>query len=252
MISCDNGGIIYMIISHRYKFIFLKTRKTASTSVEIALSKFCGKDDIVTRMPEKDEQHRLKLGYMGARNYQKLFYEFNAKDWARLFLRRKKPIKFREHIEAKALKEIIGENVWNNYFKFSIERNPWDKAISQYYYKKSKTGQNFTFKEFLLQQPEKAFSITNYDIYSINGKIITDYMIRYEKLEEQLSEVGRLIGLPEPLSIKGITAKGNIRKDRRPYTDFIGEEEREIIDNICRREIEEFGYDFYCEQSKTK
>ncbi|MEL6382956.1 MAG: chondroitin 4-O-sulfotransferase, partial [Cyanobacteria bacterium J06626_18] len=31
-----------MIISHEYKFIFLKTRKTAGTSIEIALSKFCG------------------------------------------------------------------------------------------------------------------------------------------------------------------------------------------------------------------
>jgi hypothetical protein len=36
-----------MIISHEHKFIFVKTRKTAGTSIEIALSKFCGPDDVI-------------------------------------------------------------------------------------------------------------------------------------------------------------------------------------------------------------
>jgi hypothetical protein len=35
-----------MILSHRYRFIFLKTGKTAGTSVEIALSEYCGAEDI--------------------------------------------------------------------------------------------------------------------------------------------------------------------------------------------------------------
>jgi hypothetical protein len=37
-----------MIISHEHKFILLKTRKTAGTSIEIALSRFCGDDDVIT------------------------------------------------------------------------------------------------------------------------------------------------------------------------------------------------------------
>ena len=37
-----------MIISHKYRFIFVKTRKTAGTSVEAYLSQHCGDSDVLT------------------------------------------------------------------------------------------------------------------------------------------------------------------------------------------------------------
>ena len=35
-------GTSRMIISHEHKFIFLKTKKTAGTAIEAALSELCG------------------------------------------------------------------------------------------------------------------------------------------------------------------------------------------------------------------
>ena len=56
------------IINHKYKFIFIKTRKTAGTSLEIALSKFCDSGDIITIIKPEDEKIRKKLGYQGPSN----------------------------------------------------------------------------------------------------------------------------------------------------------------------------------------
>ena len=57
-----------MIVSHRHKFVFMKTRKTAGTSIEIALSEHCGPSDIVSPNDPADEELRSKLGFTGPQN----------------------------------------------------------------------------------------------------------------------------------------------------------------------------------------
>ena len=57
-----------MIISHQWKFVFIKGVKVAGTSLEMALSSICGPDDIITPITPVDEIARLKLG-RGAQNY---------------------------------------------------------------------------------------------------------------------------------------------------------------------------------------
>jgi len=69
-----------MIISHEHKFIFLKTRKTAGTSIELALSHLCGPDDIVTPMSPNDDYYdshtREVVGDWYAREIKLLGYSF--------------------------------------------------------------------------------------------------------------------------------------------------------------------------------
>jgi hypothetical protein len=40
-----------MILSHEHKFIFLRTKKTAGTSIELALFELCGPNDVITPSP---------------------------------------------------------------------------------------------------------------------------------------------------------------------------------------------------------
>ena len=121
-----------MIVSHRHKFIFIKSRKTAGTSVEIALSRFCGDEDIVTPIRPETTEELEKMGFKGAQNYRLSPLQFTVHDW-RERLRGKRPA-FRDHLPAASIKKVLGDKVWNSYFKFSIERNPYDKAVSRYYW----------------------------------------------------------------------------------------------------------------------
>ena len=50
-----------MIISHEHRFIFLKTKKTAGTAIEAALSQLCGPECVVTPYREESEQDRKGL-----------------------------------------------------------------------------------------------------------------------------------------------------------------------------------------------
>ena len=49
-----------MIISHNNKFIFIKTFKVSGTSMEIALSNYLGKQDIITPINLEEEILRYK------------------------------------------------------------------------------------------------------------------------------------------------------------------------------------------------
>lgn len=51
-----------MIISHEHRFIFLRTAKTASTSIETALSRICGDRDILTPDSPEDDRRKLEMG----------------------------------------------------------------------------------------------------------------------------------------------------------------------------------------------
>ena len=55
------------IISYKNKFIFIKGRKIAGTSMELALLKFCGRNDVVGKMA--DEHYNEWIGLKSAKKY---------------------------------------------------------------------------------------------------------------------------------------------------------------------------------------
>ena len=63
-----------MIISHKHKFIFIKTFKVSGTSMEIALSRYTGKKDILTPLNLEDE---IKKDIKKRELYHKIIQKIN-------------------------------------------------------------------------------------------------------------------------------------------------------------------------------
>jgi len=236
-----------MIISHKYKFIFLKTRKTAGTSIEIALSRFCGEEDVLTPISRPDERFRAELGYRGPQNFRVLESK-NARKDGRPIVSRKK-IGYYNHIPAKRIRSILGTETWDEYFKFCFERNPWDRVISMYSWRTRKLQPPCpSLLEFLRSENEKALSenitnkLSNFDVYSIGGEIAVDHVGLYENLHSELERIAMLLNLPEEIQLP--RAKGQAREDRRHYREIMGHEERSIVAQVCAKEIAHFGYTF--------
>lgn len=122
-----------MIISHKHKFIFVKTKKTAGTTIEIALSKICGEEDIITPINPEDEILRKSFGGKTAQNYQIPFIKYTFKDWLRFLVKRKKKYYF-NHMTALEIKQYLPKNIWDEYFIFCFERHPFTKVYSHYYW----------------------------------------------------------------------------------------------------------------------
>ncbi len=227
-----------MIVSHRHRFIFVRTRKTAGTSVEIGLSKFCGPDDIITR--DTDDALRRELGYPGPQNdggIPRSAYTFS--EWRR-FLTRGERARFKNHTPAARIRALVGEEIWCSYYKFAIERDPWDKAISLYYWRTRDQQPRPPLLTFL--QKVGARSLSNAHIYMIGGELAVDRVIAYENLATQLEEIRQHLALPEPVTLP--RAKSTHRTEKLHYSELIGEAERAVIDATCRREIELLGYQF--------
>ncbi len=230
-----------MIISHRHKFIFLKTVKTGGTSVEISLSRYCGPDDVITPISPPDEAIRADMG-LGPQNHLLDRSKYGPRDWFRLLVQGRPALRYWNHITAADIRARVGEDIWNSYFKFTIERNAWDKTVSDYYWRKANGGPQ-TVEAYFRRYRQK-FRHYNFPRYSIQGRPAVDYVVRYEQLVPDLKAALSQVGIDFDGWLP--SAKGASRPDRRPYTDLLDASQQRLIAKRFAREIA--CYNACCEQ----
>lgn len=201
-----------MIISHKHKFIFIKTYKTAGTSLESYLSEFCGETDVLTPIYPQVPGHLAR----------------NVGD-------------FYNHMPAIEVRQKVGTEVWGSYYKFCVERNPWDKVLSFYWMEKSRNDGDLSLDEFL----QRDHVGVNWHLYAGDeGKSpIVDRVLKYETLGKELGEVFNNLGVPWAGGLEP-KAKSEYRHDRRPYREVLTNEQAQLIARKFSKEIDWHGYEY--------
>jgi hypothetical protein len=229
-----------MILSHKYKFIFIKTAKTAGTSIEVFLSQICGPRDIVTPIVPRVEGHQPR-NYEGLISPVPEILERPGKFFSALRHTMSNRTKFYNHMPAREVKQRVPAEVWNGYFKFCVERNPWDKLLSHYNMHAAREGGGLSLDEYLARG---RFPINDFRyIDRSRSKVIVDRILRYENLLEELSEIFAQLNIPFDGTL-GVAAKSEYRADRRPYQEVFTDQQRRIVEKAFAKEIELHGYRF--------
>lgn len=224
-----------MIVSHEYRFIFLKTRKTAGTSVEVLLSRIAGDDAIVTPIGPREMGHDPRnheaLESLAGRSHsfsQRLLREAKVNpDYCRY-------IPYFNHMPAWLVRSKLGHDIWNSYFKFCFERNPWDKVASIYGWRTRNLENPPPFNDWLFSDRKVS---SDWPIYSIDAECAVDAVGRYEALNEDLDVFLERVGIAsDGLDLPG--AKSGFRREVRYPPACV-----EHVRRMFHREIQMFGYE---------
>lgn len=241
-----------MIVNHRHRFIFFKTRKTAGTSVELALSRFCEPGDLVTPLDEAiagEETLRREQGGFGPSVPKKALWQHRSvREWRRLIRKQRRTDVLAPHSSALQAREYLGAEVWSDYFKFAIERNPWHRFVSYYWWRKHRrawSGRDASadiHETLALLARRKPHLLTNWPIYGIGERVAVDRVIFFETLQADLDGLTASGRLPDRIDLHTTRAKAGLRPAGSSPADLLSSADCTLIANYCRREIAAFGY----------
>lgn len=247
------------IISHKNKFIFLKTRKTAGGAIESSLSRYCGEEDIlmlsgdVSRFGRSREQNNGG-GLPTARGAVSSLY----------WLRHGRPVRaFRHlansgknlmstHASMEEMRDVVSTDVWGSYYKFCFERNPFDRLVSFYFWRTAQKSIDISFKKFAMSVFEGPVSLSikynsdgfsNLPFYysSSSGGVAVDFVGRWENLAGDLERVCERVGVDWDGWIP--RTKSNIRPRIYHWAEYYDHELEEAAERFFVEELRLFGYE---------
>jgi len=144
---------------------------------------------------------------------------------------------------------IVNASQMNDYFVFTIVRNPWDRMVSYYHWAQTQTfdhpvvaaARDHDFAGFLMHPAVwKPIQSAPYHSY-VQGPSGQDYCNLYLRLENIAAEVTQLEAhLGCQLDLGHVNASSRDADYRAYYTDAL----RDHVAHICARDVEMFGYTY--------
>ncbi|MBF0100920.1 MAG: sulfotransferase family 2 domain-containing protein [Desulfobacterales bacterium] len=213
-----------MLISYSHCFIFFHVPKSAGLSIKEALK------------PYSNEPQRFKIDRPPQTKGNKPNPMYDI--WKASLL----------HVKATDVREELSINEFNNFYKFAFVRNPWDWQVSMYHFLKQMQYKPLdgidSFEHYLnwVAQtkhpfPKGATKLQKDILTDENGKLLVDFVGRYETLEKDFTHVCHFLNINAMLPNLNATVHQDYRSYYNNYT-------RSLVESFCKLDIELFGYSF--------
>lgn len=152
------------------------------------------------------------------------------------------------HSTALEFKKEILPNVWDNMYKFSFVRNPWDRAVSLYKYRmlRGKIDQKTSFKQWaeemfsdpsLISKRKRVNVPQTHWLVDEEGEIIVDFIGRFENFDADFNRLCKIINVKATLPHLNKT-------QHKHYSYYYDDKTRNIIENYFKEDIDTFNYKF--------
>ena len=213
-----------LIISKHHKYIFFHIPKNAGVSVSRALS---------------SQEKSLQVKRISSFFFRKVF---NTRDNFYISIKEKKFFFFKSHIPCYEFFKFFTEKKFDNFLKFALITNPWDRMVSRYFYSKKINSKfkNYTFKEFLNYDLEKNMHVINQFKFCTDttGKFCLDKIIKFENLNNDFNDITKKF-----FNKKDMLIHLN-RSSHQNYREYYDKDTKDKIYKFCKDDIEFFDYEF--------
>ena len=220
------------MISHENKCIYIHIPKTAGTSVE----KHLGAHQSVGLRLKQD--HRTVSNIMGGIspfssgkvNLRSILVYFNQRYKGAL-----QGVNF------------VSKRQFDSYFKFCFVRNPWDRTYSWYrnvlrdplHQKELGISEDITFSDFVTYHANQWALRPQIDwIVNAEGKVIVDYVGKFENLEYDFKVICEHLGLEDS------TLPMTLDSGKVTYIDAYDNSLKKLVAERYHKEIKLFNYRF--------
>jgi len=160
----------------------------------------------------------------------------------------------------------LSRDEFESYFKFSFVRNPWDRLVSEFRYRRY--DEKYTFAKFVQKRLPKKDSFSDayrhilpqYDfLHDEAGTQLVDFIGRFENLQNDFDYVCSQLGVADTMlrhvnsekqrpgirtRLKSLFSKRSVETVKRPYISYYDDRAMELVGEIYAADISAFGYKF--------
>jgi hypothetical protein len=216
-----------VLLSYRHNFAFVHVPKTGGTSVCYAL------------WPHADHVDHYWANRWLAR------VRIRVNHFAPRGLK-----KFRTHTPAATLQAVLPADEFAGFFKFAFVRNPWDLLVSYYHFlrqpepdalhtshRRRTAGELPDFEAYVRYEIRRRKISQTRMLTDRRGRLLVDFVGRYESLAAHFDLVCRRIGVDADLSRFNTSARAD-------YRDYYTDRLAALVRQHFAEDVERFGYAF--------